>query len=214
MDSQNLVIIGIYLTVLSLLLFLSIRYREKFWTRFGSVLFPILLAVLFIYNLISFPAINQPYSNWAYQGRLQRLPSSELLDLFETSATPLRADWIYALVEDYYLGRTLLIPENIIDSLDLSLEGLLSQGRLADVEIIEFEKKLTADEVKKVLGMRYVDMPTREVDSKNNITTREGDVYYFILEEVDPNSPLLLLKHENQLFFIPEDLLPDLEGSL
>jgi hypothetical protein len=97
----------------------------------------------------------------------------------------------------------LFIPENLLDSLELSVERLLSQGRLADVIPIELDEILTEAEVEMILGLEYVDLGTKE-----------GNVYHFVTEEKDPNSPLLLLVHESQFFFIPEDLLTDLEGSL
>lgn len=212
MNPYTLVIIIIYLVVLSFVLVLSIKFRSKFWNLYGSALFPVLLAAIFIYNLVSFPSINQPYFNWAYQGVLQQLPSNELIDLFKR--TPLRAEWIYALIEDYYLGRTLFIPESELSSLELSLDSLRSQGRLANVITIESDGKLTEDEVELILGLEHVDVSTREVDLNNNITATEGDIYYFITEEKDPDSPLLLLRYENQVFIIPEDLLPIPEGGL
>ena len=213
MDLGNREIILIYALSLSIVIALSIIFREKFWHRFGSWLFPILLGVLIIFNLFSFPAINQPYFNWAYQGHLQRLPSNQLIDLFQTSGSPLRADWIYPFVEDYYQGRKLLIPENLTDSLELNQERLLSQSRLAVVETIAFNGELTKDEVEMLLDLETVSIPTRVLNSEGNITKEQGDVYHFVLGEKDASVPVLLLKHENQFFFVPLDHVPEKEDA-
>jgi hypothetical protein len=214
MDQQYLAIICIYLVVLSLLLFLSMKYREKFWDRFRSLLFPIIMAALLFYNLVAFPFINQPYFNWAYRGRLQRLPSNELLDLVETNDTPLKPEWIYTFIANLYQGKTLLIPGSLIDNLDLSLENLLHQGRLAAVKTIEKKGDLTEAEIGSILDMDLVKIPTKKIDDLGNVTKEDGYIYYFIQEEKNPKAPLLLLRNQNQLFFIPEDLLSGLEGGL
>ena len=214
MDLRNLLIGGIYLAVLSLLVFLVLRFREKFWKWFVPVIFPILLTALFIYNLVSFTSLNQPYFNWAYQGVLRRLSSNELIDLYSTSATPLKPEWIYPFIEDYYLGRTLFIPENLMDSLDLSLERLVSQGRLAAVKIIMIDGRLAESDLEGILSLEMIDIHTNELNKNGNITREEGDIYHFVTAESDPGTPLLLIRFENQLFFIPEDLLLDLGGGL
>lgn len=214
MDLGNLEIILIYTISLSILFALSIILRGKFWHRFGALVFPILLGGVIIFNLLSFPAVNQPYFNWAYQGRLQRLPSNQLIDLFKTSQTPLRADWIYPFIADYYPGRTLLIPENLLDSLELSLDQLDSQGQLAAVEVIEFNGVLEESQAEIIQEWEMAVVPTRELDSDGNITREEGDSYHFFREEEDTEAALLLLRYDDQLFFIPEDLLPAAEEDL
>lgn len=191
-----------YLIALSLVFTLSIVFRRRFWYLFGRVL-PIIFIAHFLLNMLLFPAINQAHIHPAYEGYLHRLPSNELIDLLYNSTSPSRIGWVYPLVEDYYIGRTLLIPNSILDSLDLSLERLRSQGRLADVIITDFRYELTDGDVDQVLDMDFIDLDTKQ-----------GDVYYFVMERNDPNAPLVLLRSENQLFFIPEDLLPGGEGDL
>ena len=175
-----------------------INLHKKIRTRFGSVILQLVLGGTVIYNLIAFPSINQA-DPWS----LQRVPSNELVDLFDMSLAPFKTSWVYSLVDTYYQGRTLLIPEEILDSLLLSVELLQTQGHLSEVVPIEIDDKLTKGDVELILGKDYVD-----------IRTKDGETYHFITEEKDPSSPLLLLKYENQLFFIPDDLLPALEGGL
>ena len=101
-------------------------------------------------------------------------------------------------MEDYYQGRVLWIPENALDSLELSPERLQTQGRLARVEIRDLDDGLSDDEIARILDLEFT-----MIDNKSGLT------YHFILQESDPDSPLLLLKEGNRLFFIPQDLLPE-----
>lgn len=198
MDIRYLEAIVFYLVVLGLFFALMRKLPEKFWIRFGAVMFPLMLAAHLIYNITSFPYINQK-NKW----NTRRLPSNELIDLLNNGVALSRVSWIYALIEDSYLGRTLFVPESLFASLDLSAARLKSQGGLADVIPVEFNYELTERDVDLILKMEYHDMDTME-----------GDIYYFITEEKHPGTPLLLLKYENKLFFIPEDLLKDVEESL
>jgi len=187
----------VYLIILIMALAVSLKFREKFWKIFCSV-FPLILLCHILFNFITFRSINQNHIHPAYQGHLERLPSNELIDLFVTSTSPSRASWIYLLVEDYYQGQTLWIPESIIDSLDLSPERLHSQGRLADVKILDIENELSEDEIDKILSMEYAE-----------IYTKEGVTYHFIREERDSKSPLLILQQDDRLFFFPQGLLQE-----
>lgn len=175
-----------------------IKLHKKLRDRIGPVILQLILAGTVIYNLISFSSINQ-----ADPWRLQRLPSNELVDLVDSSLAPFKTIWIYPLIDIYCQGRTLLIPEGFLDSLNLSAELLQSQGLLADVRPIKSGGELTEGEVELILGMDQID-----------IRTKEGETYHFIMEEKDPSAPLLLLRYENQLFFIPKDLQPESGSGL
>ena len=191
-----------YLAILSVVLFLAIRFRSRFQKLFGSTLFPLILGTLVVYNIISFPSLNWFVIFPSYQGPFQRLPSNELISLYEVGSAKARTGWIYTLIEIYYPGMRLDVSEEVLNSLDLSPELLLTQGRLADVSLIESDGELTADQVELILDMRPV-----------SVNMDDGNLYHFLTGEMDPNSSLLLLKHGNQLFFIPEDLLPEEEGN-
>jgi hypothetical protein len=184
------------------MLYLSIRYKQIFNRLLGRV-FPFLLTALVLVNLISFPFINQNHIHPTYKGHLERLPSNKLIDLLENSVSPPRKVWIYALVEDYYQGRVLLISNDISSSLDLSLERLKVQGQLADVRTSLYQVKPSADAMKHVLSMEYFDL-----------NTIDGGVFTFVTGGADSTSPLLLFMYEDQYYFVPEDLLPDMEGNL
>ena len=186
-----------YLAVLILVLAFSIKFRDRFW-RVLSAVYPLILIAYLLFNGLTFRLINQNHIHPAYQGHLERLPTNELIDLFITSTSPSRASWIYLLVEDYYQGRVLWIPENALDSLELSPERLQTQGRLARVEIRDLDDGLSDDEIARILDLEFT-----MIDNKSGLT------YHFILQESDPDSPLLLLKEGNRLFFIPQDLLPE-----
>ncbi len=185
----------IFLIVLSIVVIHTTILRNKVWIRLGTMLFPLILVANIIYNFYSFDQINKS-KEW----HLQRLPSNELIDLIEMMPTPIKTRWIYPLIGEFYPGRTLSIPLKLLDSLDLSLELLQSQGRLAYVKTIEHDKKLTEHEVEMFLRMKYVEL-----------YFVNGETYHFITEEMGPNSPLLILKHESQIFIIPEDLLLESE---
>jgi hypothetical protein len=43
------------------------------------------------------------------------------------------------------------------------------------------------------------------------IDTKQGVTYHFIREERSPDSPLMLLKQGNRLFFIPRDILQEMQ---
>ena len=204
MSFQNLkLFLLFYLILLALVLILSIRFRNKYWSLFGSVLFPLILIVLITYNLVMFPAFNRidvpPY----FQARLQQLSSKDLIDLFDKSITKARSAWIYTLVEIYYQGRVLLIPIDQLDSLGLSMERLQDQGRLMDIRMIDTDFSLTEGEVELILSLDHADL-----------STKEGDYFHFVTQVKDPAASLLLIKYENQLFFIPEDLLPVIKEDL
>lgn len=193
MEVWNLKSITIYLAVLSIFIVLLVIFRKKIPHRFGSALFLLLSPILILYNLISFPAFLKS-AEW----NPQPLPSNELLDLFENSLSPTRTSWIYPLIEDYYLGRTLLVSEVLLDSVGLSRERLLGQGRLERVKLIDDEINITSGDLDQIL----------DFESVSYLNAKTNQSYYFVLEEKDPGVPLLLLRHDNQLFFIPEDLLP------
>lgn len=191
-------IISFIVVLMSIVIPLMIKLQDKFWFRFGTVMLPLILVSTLIYNLISFPSTDRA-GIWS----LQRLPSNELIDLFDESTTPIKTAWLYPLIDSYYQSRTLIISDSLLGSLNLSVELLQTQGHLADIKIIDLDTRLSEGDVELILGMEIVDL--RMVN---------GHVYHFVTEELDPGSPLLLLRHEKQLFFIPEDLLPDPEGSL
>jgi hypothetical protein len=130
------------------------------------------------------------------------LPSNELIDLLKNSLGQPIPDWIYPLIEEHYPGRILYIPEKLASSLDLSLERLKSQGRLADVILIEYDHDLTGEEVDLIMKM-----------DNEEIDLMEGGIYHFIREVESLESPLLLLKFENRYFFISDELLPNGEES-
>ncbi len=198
MAVQELKFVYIVLAIIGILISLLIKIWFKSWYRFGIILIPLILVGNIITNLIWFPAINQG-DRW----QLQRLPSNELIDLYNTSITPFKAGWIYSLVELYYQGRTLLIPDDVLDSLDISRELLQTQGQLAEVVPVDLDRKLTENEVEMILDLEG-----------DKILMNDGNLYHFVTGGVDQKSPLLLLKYENQLFFIPGDLLSDWESSL
>jgi len=192
----------IFLAILGLVTLLAFKFREKFWKLFGSVL-PLILGALFIYNILSYPSLNWFVIFPSYQGPFQRLPSNELISLYDVGSAEARIGWIYSLIEIYYPGKTLGVPEEVLDSLDLSPELLVTQGRLADVVTLEFDSELNDDQADQILGMEAV-----------SIRLDDGNLYHFLTGETDPKSYLLLLKHGNQIFFVPEGLLPDEEVNL
>ena len=198
MAVQELKFVYIVLAIIGILISLLIKIWFKSWYRFGIILIPLILVGNIITNLIWFPAINQG-DRW----QLQRLPSNELIDLYNTSITPFKAGLIYSLVELYYQGRTLLIPDDVLDSLDISRELLQTQGQLAEVVPVDLDRKLTEREVEMILDLEG-----------DKILMNDGNLYHFVTGGMDQKSPLLLLKYENQLFFIPGDLLSDWESSL
>ena len=198
MEIWNLKSITIYLAVLSLVFVLLVIFRKKIPDRFGSTFFLILYPILIIYNLISFPTFTK-----ANEWNPMPLPSNELVDLFKYSLSPSRTSWIYPLIENYYVGRTLLVSGELLDSFELSQDRLLSQGRLESVNLIDYEISLTSGDLDLIL----------DLESIYFLNVKKNQDYYFVLEEQDPSSPLLLLRYENQLFFIPQDLLPDREEN-
>lgn len=201
---QNLkVFLLCYTLVLIPVLILAFKNREKFWKLFGSVLFPLILGTLLFYNIVSYPSLNWFAIFPSRQGPFQRLPSNGLISLFDNGSAQARAGWVYSLIEIYYQGKTLGVPDEIMKSLNLSQELLKTQGRLVDVVPLEMENELTEGQAELILGMDSV-----------SIKLDDGNIYHFVLEEMDPNSYLLLLKYGNQLFFLPEDLLPLGEGSV
>ena len=201
---QNLkLFLFICVLVLSPVLFLAMKYRAKFWKLFGSALFPLILGVLLVYNIVSYPSLNWFAIFPSYQGPLQRLPSNELISLYEHGSAQARVAWIYSLVEIYYPGKILGVPDGLMDSLNLSGELLRTQGRLAGLVAVEVEHNLTENQAEGILAME-----------KDSIRMDDGNLYHFITEEKDPEATLLLLQRGNELFFIPEDLLPGKEGGL
>ena len=193
MQFWNLQSILIYLVILSFLVIVLFLFRTKIKPRFVSMFTLIQSIMVICYNLISFPFFLQE-NDW----KMQPLPSNELIDLYENSLSPTRTSWIYPLIEDHYRGRTLLIPKSFVDSLDLSLERLVSQAQLADVKLIDFVLTLMEKDLNAI----------KDLDSAFFLNEKTNQSFYFVLEEKDPAAPLLLLRHENQIFFIPEDLLP------
>ena len=193
MDIWNLESIIIYLAILSLLVIVLYIFRAKINPRSVSIITLALSLVIISYNLISFPSFIQ-----ANEWKVQLLPSNEFIDLFENSLSPTRISWVYPLIEDHYLGRTLLIPESLVDTLELSLERLVSQAQLADVKLIDSVLNITERDLGLIMGLESVFF----------LNEKTNQSYYFVTEENDPNAPLLLLRYENQFFFIPEDLLP------
>ena len=198
MDTRYLEAIIFFLVLAGLVFALQKNLRDKFWYPFGTVIFPLLMGALFIFNLISYPTFNK-----ANKWNSSRLPSNELIDLLKNSLGQPLTSWIYPLIEDHYPGRILYIPESISDSLDLSLERMKNQGRLADVIPVELNDDLTREDVDLILEIEH-----------DRIDLNERGIYHFIIEERSPESPLLLLKFENWYFFIPEDLLPNGEDRL
>jgi hypothetical protein len=192
-----------YLAILCVVLFLAIRFRRRFQKLFGSTLFPLILGILIVYNIISYPSLNWFVIFPSYQGPFQRLPSNELISLYDAGSAKAQIEWIYSLIEIYYPGKTLGVPKEVLGSLDLSAELLQTQGRLAEVVPLEFDSDLTVDQVDLILAMEFV-----------SIRLDDGNIYYFVTEETDSDSYLLLLKHGNQLIFVPKDLLPEREMSL
>ena len=112
-------------------------------------------------------------------------------------------EWIYSFIDIYYQGKTLLIPDNIVNSLDLTQEELQTQGRLSDVSFIEFDGLLSEADAELLLLLESAD-----------ITLDDGVEYHLITEIRDPASPLLLLRYQRQLYFIPQDLLLEIRGIL
>ncbi len=156
-----------------------------------------------IYNILSYPTLNWFVIFPSYQGTFQRLPSNQLISLYDHGSAQARAAWIYSLVEIYYPGKTLGVPDGLMDSLNLSGELLRTQGRLAGLVAVEIDHNLTEDQAGGILAMK-----------RDSIRMDDGNLYHFITEEKDPESTLLLLQRGNELFFIPEDLLPGKEGGL
>lgn len=212
MDERNVVIMAAFLVVLSLVLLLAILFRKKFWGLIGSV-FPYLLAGIFLINLVAFQSINRPYFNWAYQGVIQRLPSNELVDLYATSGTPIKPRWIYPVIETYYQGRTLIIPENLVESLDLSLDLLETQGQLEEVDLVVEDWDLSPADLDVIMALDPDRIQTQKLDSNGNVTQEAGDIYHFVSVDTVSQTPLVLLRYQNKLFFLPESILQDLEGE-
>ena len=212
MDVQNIVFIVAFLAALSLLLLLAILFRKKFWTLFGPVL-PYLLVGIFLFNLISFQMINRPYFNWAYQGVIQRLPSNGLIDLYVTSGTPIKPRWIYTVIETYYQGRSLIIPEDLVESLDLSLDLLKSQAQLIDVDLVQGDWDISPADLEVIMALDPDMIQTQKLNSKGNVTQELGDIYHFVEDPADSQSALVLLRFDNKLFFVPESVLQTLGGD-
>lgn len=198
MDSRYLKAIFFYLIVLCLLFVLQKKLREKFWVQYGTVVFPLMIAALLLFNLLSFQTFNES-NKWS----TLRLPSNSLLDLMKNSLGLSRTSWMYTLIAEYYSGRTVFIPGNVMAALNLSVERMQSQGMLADVILLESDYDLTEEEVDLILKMEY-----------EKIDTKEGPVYHFYGDDQSPGSRLLLLKFDNSYFFIPEALLPNLGEGL
>jgi hypothetical protein len=162
------------------------------------VILLLLLGGNFIFNLASFSSINSA-DLWS----LKRLSSNELIELYQASSAPLRTEWIYPVIEDLYGGSTLYIPADMLDSLDFSVELLKIRGHLSEVVPSEIDGELTEGEVELIQAMEYSDLKTKD-----------GKTYHFIIGRKGSSAPLLLLYYDNQLFFIPEDLHQEIEGSL
>ncbi len=185
-----------YLVILSIVYALQKKLMSKYSNRFGYVMFPLIASALIITNLHSFPSLNDT------EKRLALLPSNALIDLRDNYEGAFWPEWTYSFIEIYYNGRTLLIPISLVNSHDLDLELLLSQGRLDEVQQIEYDAEIIDSEINQFLSLEYVE-----------IQSEDGNYYYLITEEGDPTSPLLLLSHGNRFYFVPKDLIPDLAGN-
>ena len=166
--------------------------------RFFVVIIPLLLGGNLLFNLVSFSSINTD-DLWS----LKRLPSNELIDLYEVSSAPIRTEWIYPVIEDFYGGNALYIPADLLDSLDLSVELLQTRGRLVEVIHLESGMELPERDLAFMLSM-----------DTEPLSTKNGDVYHFIGTGEEAGGAVVLIEHESQFFFIPATLLPDLEGGL
>lgn len=211
MDVNNLIFIVGFVVLFSLIFFLSIRFRDRFWGLFGTVL-PFLLGGIFLFNLISFEFRNRPYFNWAYEGVLQRLPSDGMVDLYASSGTPIKPQWIYIVIETYYQGKTLTIPETLVEGLELSIDLLESQAQLDEVVLVKAPGYLSPADLEEIMALDQDKIQTQKLDSKGNVTREAGDIYHFI-DAVDPQEALVLLRYQDSLFFVPESVLPELEGE-
>jgi len=170
--------------------------RTRF--RIIVVMVSLIMGGNLLFNLFSFSSINQ-----ADLWNLRRLPSNELIDLYKASSAPLRTEWIYPVIEDFYDGSTLYIPADMMDSLDLSVELLRTRGRLVEVIPLESGMELSERDIEYLLSM-----------DNDVISTKNGKVYHFIEMVDEAAGSVLLIEHEIQFFFIPADFLPDLEGGL
>ena len=170
--------------------------RTRFWIFI--VMVPLVLGGNLIFNLVSFSSINTA-DLWS----LERVPSNELIDLYKASSAPLRTEWIYPIIEDFYDGGTLYIPADMMDSLDLSLELLQTRGRLIEVISLESSLELSERDIESVLSME-----------NDVISTKNGDVYHFMRMGDEAGGSVVLIEYENQFFFIPAELLSDLDGGL
>lgn len=195
MDLQPQIIAAIILAIIAISILLLIRFRYRSWFRFGVWFIPFVFLGTIIVNLILFPVIDQA-DRWQFQ----RLPSNDLIDLYQVSMTPYKIEWIYPLVEIYYQGRTLYTPDGLLETLDLSQELLQTQGYLADVIPLQMDRKLTESELDLILDWEDA-----------QILMIDGNEYHFVSDGMDQDSSLLLLQSGNQVFFVPEGILSDWE---
>jgi hypothetical protein len=183
------------LFLISVLLFLSAYYYNRFTVRLSSLLFPLLLLVCVGLNLQSFSDIDQR-DRW----HLQRLPTNTLIDLLRASHDKLSTRPVYVLFEDHFKGRTLASPPGLLDDVDLSPELLKSWGELAEVETLVYDSNLSEQEVSVLFDLEHIE---QEVQG--------GNKFVFITESSDSSELLLITRYERQIFIVPLSLLPDSE---
>ncbi len=136
--------------------------RTRF--RIFGVLVPLILGGNLIFNLVSFSSINTT-NIWS----LERVPSTELIDLYKASSAPLRVEWIYPIIEEFYHGSTLYIPAGLMDSLKFTVELLQARGRLVEVIPLESGMELSERDIEYFLSLE-----------NDDISTKDGDVYHFM----------------------------------
>lgn len=180
--------------ILGIVVIVNAIFPTKLRFNVNTVLFPLILMVNIVLNLYSFQHINHS-GRW----HLQCLPSNEFIDLIESSLASFRTPWIYPLIEEYYMGRILLSSSSVLETLNLSSELLQSQGRLADVKMLDHHDiSISGQEVQMILLLEHVD-----------VVMENGTKYIFVTEKLDSKSPILIIKYEEQVFFVPIELLPD-----
>ena len=183
------------LFLISVLLFLSAYFYNRFTVRLSSLLFPLLLLVCVGLNLQSFNDIDQR-DVW----HLQRLPTNNLIDLMQASHDKLSTRPVYVLFEEHFKGRTLVSPPGLLNDVGLSPELLQSWGGLAEVETLVYDSNLSEQEVSILLHLEHIELEVKG-----------GNKYVFITEFSDSTAPLLITRYDGQIFIVPLSLLPDRE---
>lgn len=180
------------LLLISILLFLSAYFYNRFIVRLYSLLFPLLLLVCVGLNLQSFSDIDQS-DVW----RLQRLPTNDLIDLMQASHDQLYTRSVYVLFETHFKGRILVSPPGLLEDVGLSPEYLQSWGGLAGVKTLAYDTNLTELEASELLHLEHIEI---KIDG--------SDKYVFIPESPDSTDPLLITRYDGQIFIVPLSLLP------